>query len=229
MLPAITALRLRVTVLPSSVLVMTKYSGEQVLVVSRALIDEMGSFQGIQSDHVETWMERILDSKNHFFMDRGVAEEDPTHKQLIPYCVFRYGSKILHYTRGKSGGESRLHAKISVGVGGHINPIDTGDGRTGPQAYYAAVARELEEELEIKSQYNSRIIALLNDDSNTVGQVHLGVVHLLELDGTEIASREDALSELTFTELSVLRGEMFERLETWSQHCIAYLFANFSA
>jgi predicted NUDIX family phosphoesterase len=119
-----------------------------------------------------------------------------------------------------------LHAKISVGVGGHINPIDTGDGRTGPEAYFAAVSRELEEELVIGSKRTSRIIALLNDDSNPVGQVHLGIVHLVDLDNEDVASREDALTDLQFSSLEELRGPLFERLETWSQHCIEHLAEN---
>jgi predicted NUDIX family phosphoesterase len=202
---------------------MSKYAGEEVLVVRRALLEEMGMFHGILTEQIDPVIAALLDPQNHFFMDRAEAEEDPTHKQLIPYCVFRCGDRILHYTRGKAGGESRLHAKISVGVGGHINPIDTGDGRVGPEAYFAAVSRELDEELLIGSKRTSRIIALLNDDSNPVGQVHLGIVHLVDLDTEDVASREDALTELEFSSLAELRGEKFERLETWSQHCIAHL------
>ncbi len=202
---------------------MSKYAGEEVLVVRRALLDEMGSFHGILTEQIDPVIARLLDPTHHFFMDRAVAEEDPSHKQLIPYCIFRCGDRILHYTRGKAGGESRLHAKISVGVGGHINPIDTGEGRVGPEAYFAAVSRELEEELIIGSKRTSRIIALLNDDSNPVGQVHLGIVHLVDLDSEDVASREDALTDLSFSSLAELRGEAFERLETWSQHCIAHL------
>lgn len=204
---------------------MSKYAGEEVLVVPRALLEETGMFHGIRTEGVEAVMDRLLDPANHFFMDRAAAEEDPTHKQLIPYCVFRHGDRILHYTRGKSGGESRLHAKISVGVGGHINPVDTGEGRTGPDAYHAAVARELAEELHLTGGYRETIIALLNDDTNPVGQVHLGVVHLVELYDEEVASREDALCELGFSTLEELRGPLFERLETWSQHCIEHLAA----
>lgn len=192
----------------------------------RALLDELGMFHGILTEETDRYMDRLLDPQNHFFMDRAAAEEDPSHKQLIPYCVFRCGNRILHYTRGKAGGESRLHAKISVGVGGHINPIDTGDGRTGPEAYFAAVSRELEEELIIGSKRTSRIIALLNDDSNPVGQVHLGIVHLVDLDDEDVASREDALTDLQFSSLEELRGLLFERLETWSQHCIEHLAEN---
>lgn len=202
---------------------MSKYAGEEVLVVPRALLEELGSFEGIRTEGLDAAVARLLDPANHFFMDRAKAEDDPSHKQLIPYCVFRCGDRILHYTRGKSGGESRLHAKISVGVGGHVNPVDTDGGRTGPDAYHAAVTREIEEELDLPEDHTHRIIALLNDDSNPVGQVHLGIVHLVELESESVFSREDALADLGFTSLGELNGARFENLETWSQFCIRHL------
>jgi predicted NUDIX family phosphoesterase len=202
---------------------MSKYAGEEVLVVPRALLDEIGAFEGIQTAGLDAAVARLLDPENHFFMDRAAAEEDPSHKQLIPYCIFRCGDRILHYTRGKAGGESRLHAKISVGVGGHVNPIDMGEGRTGSDAYHAAVTREIEEELDLPEEHTHRIIALLNDESNSVGQVHLGVVHLVDLKSDAVASREDALLDLGFTPLADLNGPLFDRLETWSQFCIRHL------
>ena len=202
---------------------MSKYAGEQVLVVPRALLNEIGAFEGIRTADLDSALVRLLDPANHFFMDRAAAEDDPSHKQLIPYCVFRCGERILHYTRGKSGGESRLHAKISVGVGGHINPVDTGGGKTGPAAYHAAVTREIDEELELAQAHEHHIIALLNDDSNAVGQVHLGIVHLIDLQSDAVSSREDALANLGFSSLADLNGPEFEHLETWSQFCIRHL------
>ena len=203
---------------------MSKYGDEEVLVIPRALLDEIGSFEGLRTVGLNEAIRRLLDPANHFFMERAAAEEDPSHKQLIPYCIFRCGDRILHYTRGKSGGESRLHAKISVGVGGHVNPIDMGEGRSGPDAYHAAVTREIEEELDLPEEHAHRIIALLNDDSNPVGQVHLGIVHLVELKSEAVASREDALTDLGFSSLGDLNGDLFERLETWSQFCIRHLW-----
>lgn len=208
---------------------MSKYAGEQVLVVPRAVLDEVGTFEGIRTVGLELAVEHLLDPSRHFFMDRAEAEEDPTHKQLIPYCVFRCGGRILHYTRGKAGGEARLHAKISVGVGGHVNPVDMDGGRTGPEAYHAAVTREIEEELDLPGKHSHRIIALLNDESNPVGQVHLGIVHLIDLDTTAVSSREDALTDLAFSTLEDLDGPLFERLETWSQFCIRHLAAGAEA
>lgn len=199
---------------------MSKYAGEQVLVVSRPLFDSIGTFQGLRTDGLDLAIERLLDPENHFFMDRAEAEADPTHKQLIPYCLIRCGSSILNYTRGKSGGEDRLHALRSVGVGGHINPVDTGNGRTGKDAYFAAVERELQEELVFDSAHTNRIAGLLNDDSNEVGRVHLGIVHVIDLENTLVHAREDALANLSFNELVELQGPLFPNLESWSQHVV---------
>jgi predicted NUDIX family phosphoesterase len=187
------------------------------------LLEEIGIFEGIRTEGLDVAVSRLLEPANHFFLDRAAAEEDPTHKQIIPYCIFRCGDRILHYTRGKAGGESRLHAKISVGVGGHVNPVDMDGGKTGPDAYHAAVTREIEEELDLPGDHAHRIIALLNDDSNPVGQVHLGIVHLIDLPSEAVSSREDALLDLSFSSLADLNGSMFDRLETWSAFCIRHL------
>lgn len=202
---------------------MSKYAGEEVLVVKRSLLEELGMFDGMKAEGVDDLVSELLNEGVHFFMDRAEAEDDPSHKQLIPYCVFKCGDRVLHYTRGKAGGENRLHAKISVGVGGHINPVDMGEGRQGAAAYYAAVQREIDEELDIAGDYEMRIIGLLNDDSNPVGQVHLGVVHLVELENEEVSSREDALTDLSWASLDELNGALYERLETWSQLCVEHL------
>lgn len=202
---------------------MSKYAGEEVLVVKRGLLESMGMFDGFRTEGVDDAVAALLDAANHFFMDRAAAEDDPSHKQLIPYCIFKCGDRVLHYTRGKSGGEDRLHAKISVGVGGHINPVDMGEGRQGAAAYYSAVQREIDEELEIACDYEMRIVGLLNDDSNPVGQVHLGVVHLVELESEEVSSREDALANLSWATVEELNGELSERLETWSAFCVRWL------
>ncbi|QTN34260.1 NUDIX domain-containing protein [Akkermansiaceae bacterium] len=204
---------------------MSKYAGEEVLVVKRGLLEGLGMFEGLRTERVDDAVEALLDAENHFFMDRAAAEEDPGHKQLIPYCIFRCGDRVLYYTRGKSGGESRLHAKISVGVGGHINPVDMGEGRQGAAAYYAAVQREIDEELDIACDYSMSVVGLLNDDSNPVGQVHLGVVHLVELEGEEVFSREEALANLSWASVSELNGELADRLETWSAFCVDWLAA----
>jgi len=198
---------------------MSKYAGEEILVVKRALFDQLGDFQGIDN-RIDHYLPTFLNPENNFFIDRASAEEDPSHKQIIPYAIFRCGNDYLHYTRGKSGGESRLHAKGSIGIGGHINPVDSREDHLGEATYMAGVERELEEELVIKSSYTQRTVALLNDDSNDVGKVHLGVVHIFELDGKEVTAGEDALANLQFISKEQLKGEFYEHLETWSQLCV---------
>ncbi|MDA7538707.1 hypothetical protein N8544_00195 [Akkermansiaceae bacterium] len=198
---------------------MRDYQGEEILVISRQLFDELGAFQGIKTD-VGGYLEAILDPANNFFMDRGKAEDDPSFKQIIPYALFHHDGKYLHYTRGKSGGESRLHAQGSVGVGGHINPVDERADPLGKATYLAGVEREIDEELNITGGHQNRIVGLLNDDSNDVGKVHLGVVHIFDLESEDVTSAEDALANLAFQSSEDLTGKLHGSLETWSRFCV---------
>jgi predicted NUDIX family phosphoesterase len=198
---------------------MRDYQGEEILVISRQLFDELGAFQGIKTD-VDGYLEAILDPANNFFMDRGKAEDDPSFKQIIPYALFQHNGKYLHYTRGKSGGESRLHAQGSVGVGGHINPVDERADPLGKATYLAGVEREIDEELNITGGHQNRIVGLLNDDSNDVGKVHLGVVHIFDLESEEVTSAEDALANLAVQSSDDLTGKLHGSLETWSRFCV---------
>lgn len=202
---------------------MSKYKGEKVLVVPRPLFDDLGAFQGVKQD-VNVYLETFLAPSNAFFMDRAQAELDPGHKQLIPYAIFTYQNKILHYTRGGSGGEARLHDKGSIGIGGHINPVDWQGEEQGMSTYMAGVERETNEELSIADPFAQTVIGLINDDSNEVGSVHLGVIHEFKLSSGDVTSNEDAIARLTFYTLEELKSpELFEKLETWSQLCLLAL------
>lgn len=190
---------------------------ENILVVPRSAFDRLGSFEGLCFEP-DRYMTAFLDPARNLFLPRGAAEQDPTHKQLIPYLVLHHGDRVLCYTRGKSGGEARLHAKMSIGIGGHINDGDTHAEHFDEAAYFRAVERELHEELEIRGGYGQRIAALLNDDSNDVGRVHLGVVHLIEVESPEIQPREDAIRDLAFLSAAELTPR-HDHLESWSQIC----------
>jgi predicted NUDIX family phosphoesterase len=194
---------------------------ENILVVPRRIFEELGAFEGL-SFEADRYMAAFLDPSSNLFLPRPAAEEDPTHKQLIPYLVVRSGDRVLCYTRGKSGGESRLHAKMSIGIGGHINDGDAHAEHFDEAAYRRAIERELHEELEIPGSYRQRPIALLNDDSNEVGRVHLGIVHLVEVDSTDVRPREDAIHDPEFLTVAELEARR-DRLETWSQICLGGL------
>ena len=188
---------------------------EHVLVVRRSLLERIGTFQGLRPD-VEAYLPVFLNPANHFFVPRPEAEEDPSLKQLIPYIVVTCGGRILHYRRGGTSGEKRLARKGSVGIGGHINDGDGLGVAFDHAAYNRAMIRELQEEIFFDGPFVERPLALLNDDSNPVGEVHLGIVHQCEIALPEVKANEAAIAEIGFRSLEELNA-LHEDLETWSQ------------
>ncbi len=197
---------------------MSRYGDERVLVVPRALLDELGSFQGLQFE-VDRYLPTFLDPGNNFFMPRDAAEDDPSHKQIIPYAIFHHEGQFLHYVRGKKSGEQRLASKGSIGIGGHINTTDHSPEPLGQETYLRGVEREVHEELKLGGTYSQRIVALLNHDDNEVGRVHLGVVHLFDLDSPDVEANETEIADLQFLSKDALL-ERRDHLETWSQACV---------
>jgi len=194
---------------------------EHVLVITRALLDQLGSFQGFQSE-VNRYLEAMLAPGANFFMERPAAELDPTHKQLIPYSIFHHEGRYLCYTRGGKSGEKRLVSKRSVGIGGHINPVDQSHDGLGETMYFNSIEREITEELVIGGTHTQTVIGLINDDSSEVGSVHLGVVHRFELSSAEVSSNEDAIQDLQFFTLAELKAK-HDELEAWSQIIVNHL------
>jgi predicted NUDIX family phosphoesterase len=198
---------------------------EQVLVVERRVFEEVGTFRGLNFD-VQRYLDRLFAPGRPRFMPRPQAEKDPTHKQLIPYVIMTCGGRYLTYVRGKRAGETRLVGNRSIGIGGHINPGDNlvplffeHDPQYIRDTYEAAVQREVEEEVNVESGHCDHIVALLNDDSNEVGQVHLGIVHCWVLDAPQVSRREQMITQMEFLtpeELHAVRDQM----ETWSQLCL---------
>ncbi|MEO6054456.1 MAG: hypothetical protein ABIP97_10615 [Chthoniobacterales bacterium] len=188
---------------------------EMVLVVPRSLFDKLGAFQGINLE-VSRYLPSLLSKENNSFLARGSAENDPSFKQLIPYAVLVHEGKILHYVRGGKGGEKRLMSKGSIGIGGHINDTDEHLDSMSEDTYKRAVERELNEELKMNSPFTDRMVALINDDETEVGKVHLGVVHIFQLERADVQSGESAITQLEFLTIEQLQ-ERSDSLETWSQ------------
>jgi predicted NUDIX family phosphoesterase len=190
---------------------------ERVLVVPSADLDRLGRFQGFSPD-AERYVSGLLIPELIHFLPRSKVEDDPSWKQIIPYVVFRCRDAAFCYTRGKSQGEARLHRLRSLGVGGHVSEEDA-EGRKSLEAYESAMRREIDEEVEIKSPGRVSRVGLINDDSTPVGQVHLGVVHLFELEHPRVLPREEGLAEAEFLPLSTV-WEIRNEFETWSQICV---------
>jgi predicted NUDIX family phosphoesterase len=192
---------------------------EEVLVVQRKVFDEAGAFNGLAMD-TQKYLDKLFVQGVPRFMPRPKAEKDPSFKQIIPYVIMGCDGKFLTYVRGKKAGETRLVAKRSIGIGGHINPVDWTLFSAEPfKMYLEAVAREVNEEVNVQSTHNDKIIAFLNDDNNEVGQVHLGIVHLWTLDEPKVERREQMITQMEFMNIAELQ-KVRDTMETWSQICL---------
>jgi predicted NUDIX family phosphoesterase len=190
---------------------------ERVLVVPSAELDRIGRFQGFSAD-AERYLSALLVPELMQYRPRSEVEDDPGFKQIIPYVVFRSNAAVFCYTRGKSQGEARLHRLRSLGVGGHVSEEDA-QGRKSLEAYESAMRREIDEEVDVASPGQVRRVGLINDDATPVGKVHLGVVHLFELEQPRVLPRETGLAQAEFLPLSSVWAIRHD-FETWSQICI---------
>ncbi|MEA3209651.1 MAG: hypothetical protein QOE70_2708 [Chthoniobacter sp.] len=191
---------------------------ENILVVRRALFEQLGPFQGL-SFEVDRYLPALLARQNNFFTPRAAAETNPELKQIIPYVLLVHAGRVFHYVRGKKSGEQRLVAKGSIGIGGHMNDGDEHLFALDREAYNTAVQREVAEEVRLETPYTNRIVALINDDATEVGRVHLGVVHVFQLATDAARKREAQITEAGFLSVEELRARR-DALETWSQYCL---------
>jgi predicted NUDIX family phosphoesterase len=197
---------------------------EHVLVVPTPVFHQIGHFQGFSTDTAR-YLEELLRPENMSYRPRAEMEQDPTFKQLIPYVVFRYTTpsgemQLFQYTRGKGQGEQRLHSKRSIGIGGHISSDDS----SALSVYDEGMRRELAEEVRIETPYRASLAGLINDDLTEVGKVHLGVVHIFDVERRDVYPREDEIIDSGFRPVSELLRDR-EQFESWSKICLEALFA----
>ncbi|AIW29959.1 MULTISPECIES: hypothetical protein [Bacillus] len=181
--------------------------------------NEMLTFQGVNSED-ERIVNIMAQIEAHFFeIRRGDAEEDPRFKQPIPYVVIRRDDEIFVYERLAGGGESRLHNKLSLGFGGHMNPME--GAASFSEVLKQNTDRELAEELYIREEDKQNIVTLglINDDENDVGKVHIGILSALQLaSAAQVEVKEKDQIAGRWMKLSELKEEnVYQRLEAWSQ------------
>jgi len=207
---------------------MSHVQTEHVLVVPTVKFREMGYFQGFSTD-VEPYLPVLHDPDLTSYRPRDEMEDDPAFKQLIPYCLFEYrdpeqGLMLFQYTRGKGQGEQRLHAKRSLGIGGHISADDE-ESTSHATSYEAGMTRELNEEIRIETEYRQRMVGMINDDETEVGRVHLGIVHLFTVDSPDIRALESDIADASFVSITEIMDNAAQ-FETWSQICLRALFTD---
>ncbi|MHA1747187.1 MAG: phosphoesterase [Promethearchaeota archaeon] len=186
---------------------------EHVMVFPAYILKEIGYFQGLCFD-INKYMNII--KLNYFFTKRRDAETNNSYKQLIPYVILNYSDKIFSYRRGSLLSEERLLNNYSIGIGGHISAIDPNFFTT---TYNEGMKREIKEELFIDTKYSDNMVALLNDDSNEVGRVHFGIIHIFKLNNPLVRKNEKSINEPKFLSIKELKKNI-KRYENWSKICI---------
>jgi len=213
---------------------------EHIAVVPTALFQECGYFQGFNGD-VSKYAP-LFDPKNVQYKPKAEMEHDPSFKQLIPYVILAKmlgAGDVAHavhmsYSRGAGQDEKRLVGKSSIGIGGHVNDRDVG---IAGDPFGAGMMREVFEEVHLQpvvdalSQWDQEIqvpkysiqrFGLINDDTTDVGTVHLGIAHVMWVDGFKITAAEPDICDLRWWDVRTLEKES-EAYEPWSQICIAHL------
>lgn len=186
---------------------------EKVLVVKTADISNNTNIKGISAI-------KALVNQCSFFVERDIAETDPTMKQIIPYIALKYQGegceenykKYFLVKRLGGSGEKRLAGRFTLCLGGHINPKD-GEGET---AILNCIKRELKEEVGIDINKEPKFLGIINDDSTEVDRYHVGIVYELQVDYFNIVIQEPEKLAGRWAELREI-GEQYDNLENWSR------------
>lgn len=197
-----------------TVAAVTKNYEERILVVRREYLFTQGAWQGLRQDGLDS-MVRIVNEKGEYYQ-RSAMENDPTYKQIIPYLVFTHENRYFLMQRKASASEQRLKNKMSLGIGGHLREEDL-RGRS----IFDWARREFHEEVQYQGKVTIEPLGILNDDSDSVGQVHLGLVLLVKGDSPAISIKSELKQGclVTLAECSLYQSEM----ESWSQLVFALL------
>ena len=186
---------------------------EHVLCVPRTTIFPDGVWHGL----VDRGLERVLRTIRAAseYRPRDAVEQDPTMQQIIPYCVVHnpFDETYLLTRRLRQSTETRLHHLYSLGIGGHVNPED---GCSAADPVVGGLIREWQEEIACASPATARLVALLNDDTNPVSSVHLGLVFLVEPKAGPVQIRERDKLEGECLTIEEMRRHYLS-MESWSQ------------
>ena len=204
-----------------------KKDSEKVMVVLRDDLFGNGVWHGIKTNNLQKYL-KIISSKRRF-LSRSLVEDDPRWQQIIPYLIFENKGKIFLMRRKQDHTDRRLADLYSVGIGGHINKSDL-TGTTGSKSTKSITGqinlwakREFEEEIDYDGNYETEFLGLLNDDSNDVGRVHLGLVIKILGNSEKIKIRDEHKSGKLIGVGEA--GRYYKGMETWSQIVYDFMVA----
>lgn len=141
---------------------------------------------------------------------RPSIEENELYKQIIPYIAFISRNRVLSYKRTEKGAEDRLHHRFSVGIGGHVDS---------PDNFWDAAEREIMEEIGMTlSRSSLEVVGMINDETDSVGKVHLGIALVAHVDDSAVFSggETDVLVEREWTGKDDFFGR-YDSYESWSK------------
>lgn len=190
---------------------------ENILVVKRSTLFPTQAFQGLQAQS-DSFIALINQAKE--FLPRPAMELDTNYKQIIPYLIFKHDNRYFLMQRQSTSSEQRLKNKYTLGIGGHIRQEDMHNAAT----IFDWANREFHEEVSYQGNFTIKTIGILNDDSNAVGQVHLGLVLLLEGDSPDIAIRSE-LKSGQLLDAHTCKA-YYPNMETWSQIIFDYVISS---
>lgn len=189
---------------------------EQILVVRRThlLPNDTHAWHGIRCTETDAYVQRIYQHQE--FKPRAAMECDPNYKQIIPYMIFQHDDRYFLMQRRSTASEQRLQNKYSLGIGGHVQQQDV----VGTNVIEWA-QREFHEEVAYTGNLNVTTLGILNDDTNDVGRVHLGLVLLLQGDSSDITIKSELKNGqlLTLPECTTY----YDHLESWSKLVLDFL------
>lgn len=187
---------------------------ESILVVKRSLLFSHNAWHGMNTTNLDQFINLITEHKK--FLPRPEMEQNPTYKQIIPYLVFCHNEKYFLMQRKTTASEQRLQGKLSLGIGGHMRQEDMTS-----NSLFDWAKREFDEEVNYNGSCTITPLGMVNDDTDDVGKVHLGLVLLLTGDSDKISVK----SELKSGTLVPLNEciKQYDRLESWSQIVVDHL------
>ncbi|SHH46239.1 NUDIX domain-containing protein [Thermosipho atlanticus] len=189
------------------------YEKEKVLVVSTDEINRLCKGRTGLVEVPECDIINLIKEKG-FFLDREKAEFDESIRQVIPYILLKEDGKFLLFKRTTAQGEKRLHNKIAIGVGGHVNLDDSSDPL---EAFYKGLRREIDEEVDVEIK-KLEYVGIINVVDTPVSRVHVGLCYIAEVKYNGLVEKEK------FEEIfSNSPFDYLEEMEGWSRAVVEYL------
>ncbi len=181
---------------------------ERIFVIKRAHIAHDGIWSGLRHDILDRY-QAVVREKGEFQW-RSAMETDSRYKQIIPYMIFTYNDAFFLMQRKSNATESRLQEKFSLGIGGHMREEDVA-GTT----IFEWAQREFLEEVTYDGSLTVEPLGVINDESNAVGQVHLGFALLLRGDSGCIQPKSEFKQGMLVDRMTC--ATYIDRMEPWSQ------------